>query len=67
MADMFNKFGIVMGVFIPARRDKRGKQNNFVRFKKVQDERLMANKLDSIHIKGRKIFANIYRFNRGWC
>lgn len=65
MAEIFKEYGIVIKVFIPARRDKRGKWYGFVRYIKVNDERLMVAKLDNIQIKGRKIFANVPRFKRG--
>ncbi|KAI5444628.1 hypothetical protein KIW84_013049 [Lathyrus oleraceus] len=64
MAEIFKEFGIVMEVFIPTGRDKRGKRHGFVQFKKVKEERIMAVKLDNIQIKGRKIFANAQRVVR---
>ncbi|KAI5412726.1 hypothetical protein KIW84_057384 [Lathyrus oleraceus] len=65
MAKIFKEYGIVIKVFIPARRDNRGKWYGFVRYIKVNDERLMVAKLDNIQIEGRKIFANVPRFKRG--
>lgn len=62
MFKVFKEYELVMEVFIPSRRDRCGKRYGFVRFRKVVDKRIMAVKLDSIHIQGKKIFANISRF-----
>lgn len=65
MFEVFKVFGLVVEVVIPPRRNKKGKQYGFVRFRKVGDERVMAVELDNIHIQGKKLFANIPRFQRG--
>lgn len=65
--DLFRLFGCVGDVaeiFIPPKRNKFGKLFGFARFKNVEDERLMAVKLDNIIIDGRKIYPNQPRFNR---
>ncbi|XP_058783963.1 uncharacterized protein LOC131658712 [Vicia villosa] len=60
----FKDYGLVMEVAIPAKRNKQGMRYGFVRFRKVENERDMAIKLDNIFIRGRKLYANIPRFNR---
>ncbi|CAK8562795.1 unnamed protein product [Lathyrus sativus] len=65
MFDVFKEHGLVWEVFIPARRDKKGKWFGFARFRKVKEARLMAVKLENIIIRG-KIFANLPKFNRRW-
>lgn len=56
---------MLVEVYIPGKRDRRGRRYKFARFRKVMDDRVMAAKLDSIQIEGKKIFANITRFQRG--
>ncbi|CAL5205475.1 unnamed protein product [Lathyrus oleraceus] len=65
MFEIFKEHGMVVEVVIPPRRDKRGKIYGFVRFIKVVDARILAVKLDNIFIQGKKIYANIPRFQRG--
>ncbi|CAK8568344.1 unnamed protein product [Lathyrus sativus] len=65
MFDVFTEFGLVLEVYMPTRRDKRGKRFGFVRFRKVLDVRVLATKLDSIFILGKKIHVNLQRFVRG--
>lgn len=65
MFEVFKEYGLELEVFILSRRDKCGKRYGFVRFRKVTNERIMAAKLDSIHIQGNKIYANILRFQCG--
>lgn len=48
---------------IPPKRDKKGRRYGFVRFRKVGNESELAIKLDNIFIRGRKLYANIPRFN----
>ncbi|CAK8578071.1 unnamed protein product [Lathyrus sativus] len=50
MVKVFKEYGLVMEVFILATRDKQGKRYGFARFRKVLNERIMAEKLYSIHI-----------------
>lgn len=38
MFEVFNEYGLVVEVVIPPRRDKRGKKNGLIRFRKVVDE-----------------------------
>lgn len=52
--------------FLPPMRNKRGKRYGFVRFRNVEDDRLMYVALGNIFIKGCKIYANILRFKRGF-
>lgn len=65
--DIFNLFGCIgdiLEVVIPPRRNKMGKRFDFARFKVGEDVRLLAVKLDNIIIDGKKIHANLPRFNR---
>ncbi|XP_058726177.1 uncharacterized protein LOC131597499 [Vicia villosa] len=67
-ADIFKLFGCigdVVEVVILPRRNKMGKRYGFARFRGVKDSRLLAVKLDSFFIDGRKIHANISRIDRG--
>lgn len=59
MFDMVKDFRLVVEVVIPPKRDK-----IFIKWK-VENERGLAVKLDNILIKGKMIFANIPRFQRG--
>ncbi|CAK8575923.1 unnamed protein product [Lathyrus sativus] len=64
MFKFFKEFGLVMEVYIPAQKSKRGKRYRFVRFRKVAYERIIEVKLYNIHIQGKKIYANTPRFQR---
>lgn len=64
MLSVFQKYGRVIEVVIPYKRDKRGKRFGFVRFWGVKDPEFFATKLDNIIIGSRKIFVNIPRFGR---
>lgn len=44
--------------------NKIGKKFGFARFKEVEDESLLAVKLDNVQIFGKKIHANLPRFER---
>ncbi|CAK8566571.1 unnamed protein product [Lathyrus sativus] len=62
--DIFKEYYLVLEVIIPSKRDKRGKIFSFVRFRNIEDSRMMAIKLDNIMINGRKVHANIPWFQR---
>lgn len=62
--EIFKGYGLVLEVEIPPKRDNKGRRYNFVRFRKVNNERELAIKLDNIFIRGSKLYANIPRFNR---
>lgn len=65
--DLFFEFmdlGDIDEVVIPPRRDGRGRRFGFVQFLNIKDEVLLATKLDSIELEGRKIYANLPRFHR---
>ncbi|CAK8534832.1 unnamed protein product [Lathyrus sativus] len=64
MFDIFKQYGLVLEVVIHPKHDKWGKRCDYVRFKKVDDERLMEIKLDSIMVNGRKLYANVPKFQR---
>lgn len=61
----FKELGEVEEVVTPPKRDNKGRRYGFVRFLNVKDERLLATIFDNIVLDGRKIFANVPRFNRG--
>lgn len=61
---LFEEFSEIDEVVIPPNRDKRGKKYDFVHFLEVRDERSLVLKLDNLMIEGRKLFANIPRFQR---
>lgn len=64
--DLFGLFrcvGKCVKVLISPRKNKRGKRFGFSRFKEDGDARLFALKINSIQIDGRKIHANIPRFD----
>lgn len=54
----------VVEVSISPRRNKIGKKFGFTMFEEVEDERLLAVRLDNVLIMGRKIHANLPRFER---
>lgn len=56
--------GDLKEVIISPRRDKRGRKYGFARFRNVGDEKMLAVKLDNLVLEGRKLFANIPRFQR---
>lgn len=58
------EIGEIDEVVIPPERNRRGKRYRFACFFNVVDEKLMAIKLDSIVLEGRKLFANLPRFQR---
>lgn len=51
-------------VIIPPKRNARRNTYGFIRFFNMKNNRLLATKLDNIFLDGRKIFANIPRFQR---
>ncbi|CAI8618038.1 unnamed protein product [Vicia faba] len=61
---LFGCIGEVIEVVIPPRRNKVGKKFGFARFQKVEDEKVFVVKLDNVMIEGRKIHANLPRFDR---
>lgn len=60
----FEKYGKVVDVVIPAKRDKLGRRFGFARFVGVSDVKLFGIKLDNIIIGATKIFVNTPRFER---
>lgn len=64
---MYNKimdYGDVNEVVIPPYKDIRGKRFGFVRFFWVEDIWVMTAKLENIIIVGKKIYANIPKYQR---
>ncbi|XP_058750416.1 uncharacterized protein LOC131623425 [Vicia villosa] len=65
--DFFELFGCIGSVFevsISSRKNKWGKKFGFAKFVDVEDERMVAIRCDNVCISGRKILANIPRFER---
>ncbi|XP_058733331.1 uncharacterized protein LOC131604934 [Vicia villosa] len=60
----FKEFGVIDEVVIPSKWDKFGRRYGFVRFFDVEDEKLLGIKLDSLILEGRKLHANLPRFQR---
>lgn len=58
------EFGDLEEVVIPPKRDIRGRRYGFTRFLNVTNKKLFAIKLDIVMLEGRKLFANIPRFQR---
>lgn len=56
--------GEVVEVVIPPKQDRKGRRYGFVRFANVVEEKLLAIKLHSLILDGRKMFANLPRFQR---
>lgn len=62
--DLFGCHGDVVEVVIPPRRNKVGKRYEFARISNVEDATMLVMRLDNIMIDGRKIHANMSRFER---
>ncbi|XP_058726466.1 uncharacterized protein LOC131597816 [Vicia villosa] len=60
----FKDFGVIDEVVIPPKRDKFGRRYGFVRFFNVEEEKLLGIKCDSTILEGRKMHANLPRFQR---
>lgn len=56
------ELGEMNEVVIPPKRDMRGRRYMFARFFNMVNEKLMAVKLDNVVLEGRKLFANLPRF-----
>ncbi|MCI27027.1 RNA-binding protein 25-like, partial [Trifolium medium] len=64
MFKVFQKYGNIQEVVIPAKRNKLGRRFGFARFVHVHDEERFGTELDNIIIGRDKIFANLSRFQR---
>ncbi|PNX87622.1 hypothetical protein L195_g043715, partial [Trifolium pratense] len=64
MLNIFQKYGNIVEVVIPAKRDKGGRRFGFARFDNVRDSRLFGVELDNVFIGRDKIRVNLPRFNR---
>ncbi|XP_058726543.1 uncharacterized protein LOC131597900 [Vicia villosa] len=62
--ELFGCIGRVVEVSISPRRNNIGKRFGFARFVEVEDERLLAVRIDNVIIDGKKIHANIPRYQR---
>lgn len=58
------ELGEVIEVVIPSKMDRRGRMYGFVRFANVEDENMLAIKLDNVILDGRNMCANMPRFQR---
>ncbi|PNX60436.1 hypothetical protein L195_g060180, partial [Trifolium pratense] len=64
MFNIFQKYGEVVEVVIPAKRDRGGRRFGFARFDHVWDVRKFGFELDGIIIGRDKICVNVSRFQR---
>ena len=64
MYGIFMDYGDVVEVIIPPKRDRRGKKYGFISFNGVRDERSLVLQIDNICIDGKKVHANVPRFQR---
>ncbi|CAK8560381.1 unnamed protein product [Lathyrus sativus] len=64
LVEVFKVYGVISEVFIPGRRDKRGRRFGFAKFRKVHNPRILACNLDSVVLEGKKLFVNIPRFRK---
>lgn len=65
MWEVFYKWGLVRDDYIPPKRDKLGKIFGFVRLQKVNNEKVMAEKLDSLWIGSYNLKVDLPKFQRG--
>lgn len=56
------ELGEIVEVVIPYKRDRRGRRYSFACYNNVEDEKLLAIKLDNFILEDRKLFANLLRF-----
>ncbi|CAI8593962.1 unnamed protein product [Vicia faba] len=62
--ELFWCIGKIYEVVISPKRNKIGKKFGFARFTEVEDARMLAVRLDNVQIMGKKIHANVSRFER---
>lgn len=61
---LFNKWGTVVDIFVPKKKNKEGKAFGFVRFRDVQYPQELERRLDQIWIGSFKLRANYVRYSR---
>ncbi|GKV03570.1 hypothetical protein SLEP1_g15846 [Rubroshorea leprosula] len=59
MWSTFRKFGRVIEIYSPMKRNKSGSRFGFVRFLDVKNEKDLERQLDQIRIEGRQIWVNV--------
>lgn len=59
-----NNNGDIDEVCILRNMDKRGRRYGFARLFNVRDDKIMETKLDNVFLEGRKLHANVPRFQR---
>lgn len=64
MFDVFGCIGKVVEVSISSRKNNIGKRFGYARFVNMEDERMLAGRLDNVIIVGKKIHANLPQFQR---
>ncbi|MCH89313.1 hypothetical protein A2U01_0010208, partial [Trifolium medium] len=64
MLNVFQNYGDIMEVVIPAKRDKGGRRFGFARFDRVENPRSFEYELDHIIIGRDKLSVNLSRFQR---
>lgn len=60
----FKKWDDVREIFISKQRNKDGRRYGFIRFKGVHDMHILERQLDSIVIRGMKLYVNIPKYGR---
>lgn len=61
---LFERFGRVGDVFVPRKRDKRGRRFGFVKFKEVENETELGRRLEKVRWGDVKLKVNRVRFGR---
>lgn len=62
----FKELGDLNEVYVPSKKNHRGRKYGFTRFYNAKDERALAAKMDSIFLDGKTIHANLPKFKRGY-
>ncbi|GKV51195.1 hypothetical protein SLEP1_g57866 [Rubroshorea leprosula] len=62
MWSTFRRFGRVIAIYSPLKRNKSGSRFGFVRFLDVKNEKELERQLDQIRIEGRKIWVNVAKY-----
>lgn len=65
MWGVFAKWGKVVDIFIPGKRNKEGRRFGFVRMVGVDDPAGLARRMDQTFIGNMKLFVNVPRFEKG--
>lgn len=64
MWGFFNRWGKVVDVYIPRKRNKEGRRFGFLRMEGVLDTTELARKIDQMYIGDMKLYVNVPRFEK---